>query len=488
MLCKNPQTEFGRIIVSVEKKHFAKPIFNHIFVLKRISKLKKLSKMESIIKELELIERIEKLCDSFHSVGQIEELTGCDYEYIMKVSSTNTYKNKLKAQLLEIENQKLVLSKAEGSKIINRQSSIKNNQSSIEINPTFKQLIPPLTAEEYRTLEQNILSEGIRDPLCIWNGVILDGHNRYAIAQKHNLTFDVQEMNFADENEAKIWMIKNQFGRRNISKYTRIELALELKPMIAQEAKKNQGARTDLLQNLAKSPIDTRKEIAKIAGLSPEVVRQVQQIIEHAPQHIKEQLRRNELSIFGAYKDLKRKNKRNSIKTTTPEMPEGLYSVIYADPPWKYDFSETKARKVENHYPTMELHEIKNLQIPAAPDAVLFLWATAPKLPEALEVMNAWGFQYKTSAAWDKQKIGNGYWFRGQHELLLVGVKGDFSPPLENNRPSSLHSEPRRQHSRKPDYYYQMIEQMIPAARYLELFARRQHSDKWAIYANQTTT
>lgn len=78
----------------------------------------------------------------------------------------------------------------------------------------------------------------------------------------------------------------------------------------------------------------------------------------------------------------------------------------------------------------MELEEIKTLSIPSADNAVLFLWATAPKLKEALEVMEAWGFEYRTNAVWDKEIIGMGYWFRGQHELLLVGVKGEFSPPF----------------------------------------------------------
>ena len=93
------------------------------------------------------------------------------------------------------------------------------------------------------------------------------------------------------------------------------------------------------------------------------------------------------------------------------------YQVIYTDPAWKYDFAETDSRKIENQYPTMELEEIKNLPINEIADTncVLYLWATAPKLIEALEVIKAWGFEYKTHAIWDKGVIGMGYWFRGQH-------------------------------------------------------------------------
>jgi len=120
----------------------------------------------------------------------------------------------------------------------------------------------------------------------------------------------------------------------------------------------------------------------------------------------------------------------------------------------------------------MLLEEIKVLDIPSAENSVLFLWATAPKLKEALEVMEAWGFSYRTCAVWDKEKIGMGYWFRGQHELLLVGVKGNFSPPAEENRFPSVIREPRTEHSRKPEIVYNMLETMFPCARFLELFAR----------------
>lgn len=105
------------------------------------------------------------------------------------------------------------------------------------------------------------------------------------------------------------------------------------------------------------------------------------------------------------------------------------YQVIYADPPWRYEHAISKSREIENQYPTMLLKDIKALDIPAEKNSVLFMWTTAPKVAEALEVLLAWGFKYRTCAIWDKQCIGMGYWFRTQHEVLLVGVKGTFSPP-----------------------------------------------------------
>lgn len=166
------------------------------------------------------------------------------------------------------------------------------------------------------------------------------------------------------------------------------------------------------------------------------------------------------------------------------EMPPGLYDVILADPPWQYDFSKSSSRDIENHYDTMSLVEIKNLKVPAKKNAVLFLWATAPKLLEALEVMEAWGFKYKTQAVWDKKIIGMGYWFRGQHEILLVGVKGKVSPPVAAVRVSSVLSFKRQEHSKKPEFVYNMIESYFPSSKYLELFARHKRVD-WSSWGNE---
>ena len=106
-----------------------------------------------------------------------------------------------------------------------------------------------------------------------------------------------------------------------------------------------------------------------------------------------------------------------NLEAITPPMVDGKYDVLLADPPWRYKFTKTKSRAIENQYHTMALENIKRLQVPSEDNAVLFLWATAPKLLEALDVMSAWGFEYKTCAVWDKAQIGMGFWFRGQHEL-----------------------------------------------------------------------
>ena len=162
------------------------------------------------------------------------------------------------------------------------------------------------------------------------------------------------------------------------------------------------------------------------------------------------------------------------------------YQVIYADPPWKYSFSKDNADKIERHYPTMELVNICSLDVPSDENCVLYLWATAPKLLEALEVMKSWGFTYKTHAIWDKTWIGMGYWFRGQHELLLVGTKGKFSPPTSEFRVSSVYSEKKGKHSKKPTYFRDMITKSFPGdLNRLEVFARERADDMWDVWGDE---
>jgi N6-adenosine-specific RNA methylase IME4 len=167
-------------------------------------------------------------------------------------------------------------------------------------------------------------------------------------------------------------------------------------------------------------------------------------------------------------------------------VPEGKYDVILADPPWRYDFAPAESSSIERHYPTRTVEEIIADPPDGAADAVLFLWATAPKLREALAVMEAWGFDYKTHAVWDKEKPGMGYWFLGQHELVLVGTRGKFSPPVTADRVPSVFRETRREHSRKPDVVYKWLERAFPRDRTgrVEMYARVERKD-WTVWGNE---
>lgn len=167
----------------------------------------------------------------------------------------------------------------------------------------------------------------------------------------------------------------------------------------------------------------------------------------------------------------------------TPSMPRGLFDIVYADPPWQFRMRRM-AKSIERHYTTLSVEDLKALRIPTKTDALLYLWTPPAILQEALEVMTAWGFDYRTNAVWDKELMGTGYWWRNQHELLLLGRKGSFATPPVPFRLRSVFRERRTVHSKKPELVYDMIERMYPGRRYLELFARNRRRG-WTSWGNE---
>jgi N6-adenosine-specific RNA methylase IME4 len=184
--------------------------------------------------------------------------------------------------------------------------------------------------------------------------------------------------------------------------------------------------------------------------------------------------------------------KRNEEKKSLP-FPDGKYSVIYTDPPWQFEVwsGEGKDRAAENHYPTMTLDNIKALPVAdlAADDCALFLWAVMPQLPEALAVIEAWGFEYKTCAfVWVKQTkdgkkfaTGMGYWTRANAEICLLATKG--SPQRLHADVHQVIASPRGRHSSKPKETYERIERLVGGP-YIELFARNKRPE-WTGWGNE---
>jgi N6-adenosine-specific RNA methylase IME4 len=172
------------------------------------------------------------------------------------------------------------------------------------------------------------------------------------------------------------------------------------------------------------------------------------------------------------------------------------YGVILADPPWTFaTYSRKgKGRSAEAHYDCMSLADIKALPVAdwAAPDCALFLWVSDPSLPHAIEVIEAWGFVYKTVAfTWAKTTkdgagfpIGCGYWTRANPEQCLLATRG--RPQRLSRAVPQLIVAPRREHSRKPDEIYERIEALV-AGPYLELFARAQRTG-WDSWGNEVET
>ena len=192
-----------------------------------------------------------------------------------------------------------------------------------------------------------------------------------------------------------------------------------------------------------------------------------------------------------AEKTKKRKEKETALAKKLIELPDKKYAVILADPEWKFEFYSARGMMnsaADNHYPTTSTEDImaRDVGSIAAKDCILFLWATMPMLPQSLEVMKAWGFEYKTNLCWDKKKAGTGYWFRNQHELLLLGTRGKIPAPSDGMQVPSLLSAMVEEHSKKPEGSYQIIEKYFPTVPKIELNARRARKG-WDAWGNEAS-
>ena len=356
------------------------------------------------------------------------------------------------------------------------------------IEPSFQELAPPLSPEERAQREASLLAEGCRDALVVWKGhdVLLDGHNRLELCAQLGLEYCKVEIDLPDRDAAKVWIIRNQFARRNLAPYQRAELALALEPLL--RVRSRQGERTDLSPNSAKSePLDSRAEVAKAAGLGHDTIAKAKKIRDYADEDTKAKLRRGETSIHATYVQVRREQKRGRARGRAGEAGAlaGKYRVLYADPPWQYRHAGV-TQDAESHYPTMALEEICALPVKehTEDEAVLFLWVTSPKLEEAFAVIRAWGFRYKTSFVWDKVRHNVGHYNSVRHELLLIATRGACTPDRRKLFDSVQTIERSDRHSEKPEEFRAIIETLYTHGNKIELFARKT-APGWSAWGNE---
>ena len=193
-----------------------------------------------------------------------------------------------------------------------------------------------------------------------------------------------------------------------------------------------------------------------------------------------------ELSTSGALKiakQISREEEINRIKNNIEKekfaKPSGLFDVIAIDPPWNYGGKyNPEGRRISSPYPEMSIGELKEIEIPAKDDSVLWLWTTHKFIWDAKFLLDHWGFDYKLILTWNKEKMGIGNWLRMQCEFCLMGVKG--SPLLLRNDVRDIIIEPRREHSRKPDAFYEIVE-TLNVGKKLDYFSREQRKG-WESY------
>lgn len=352
----------------------------------------------------------------------------------------------------------------------------------------YANLFPMMNAEEMQELRADMRSNGYRKeyPIFVYDGKILDGRNRYTAALAEKIEPLYVEYDGDDPFE---FVISSNKKRRQLSAGQWAFIAVKVKEHYAAKAKENQGTRTDLSQNFEKGlnePIDATAIASKQIGVNYDYVSAAAQIEEHAPD-IADNVKSGQWSMNRAKTEYKKRKKKEKVQAYTEQVKEKPalqkeYNVIYADPPWQYsENTNTLDAVTDHHYATMSIEQLKSylddINIKTQKDAVLFMWVTNPFLKKALEVVEAWGFEYKSNIVWVKtelKKPGVGYYVRGRHELLYICTKGSFTPLDRNISPpiGSVLQEPVAEHSKKPAVVYEIIERLYPGCLYLELFAR----------------
>jgi N6-adenosine-specific RNA methylase IME4 len=379
--------------------------------------------------------------------------------------------------------------------------------TAIEFHP-LANLFPLIEGTDFDALVDDISRNGLHEPITLYQDKILDGRNRYRSCLAALVEPEFEEY---EGNDPIGYVISKNLTRRHLNDAQRAMVAAKLATL------KHGGDRS-------KSPIGdlSQQQAADLLNVSKRTVERAVEVRDHGTPELQCAVELGGVSISAAadiaslpqpeQADIVARGEREILRKAaeirvrkaelrhaqrtaklvaisrgdSPLPQDRRYPVILADPPWQYRDSTDPTRKIANHYPTMALDEICALPVSelATDDAVLFLWVPSPKLAEAMQVIAAWGFEYQTSVVWVKDKIGMGHYVRSQHELLLIASRGNMPHPLPKDRLPSVVNAPRREHSRKPDEAYELIERMYPSLPKIELFARQQR-EGWDAWGNQ---
>lgn len=364
----------------------------------------------------------------------------------------------------------------------------------IRIDEEFRGLIPQPKDSERVQLEANLKAEGCCDPLVVWpqddgSAFLLDGHNRHDICTAHGIDYSVREVQCADRDDAKLWIIQNQLGRRNITSYARMEIVANLKPAIEEKAKQRQlrglsHAKDD--DHDQGEPINTREILAKMAGVSEGTMRKGLKIVDEASEEQKQKLRNGELSVDGVFKELEKKKERPKTNAA-PSPPEG------PDP----DPTDQEPCLVENRQESewsssnkaeallIDREHLRDLKadliiireswdqgtahvasIPvgdiAGDHAIVSLWTTNDHLFDAPDVLRSWGFRPLKPITWAKPEPQGEDWIRDQTEHCIVAVKG--SPRIRRGKSvtTSLRASAAEHHA-GPNGFFKLLETVCDA-------------------------
>jgi N6-adenosine-specific RNA methylase IME4 len=354
-------------------------------------------------------------------------------------------------------------------------------------------VFPMIEGEDFDDLVADIKANGLVDAITLYEGAILDGRNRFRACEQLGIepTFETYE------GDPLSFVISTNIERRHLTYGQKAMIGARLTRIKNVETGRNYRlTHVEAAKRVHSQERAIRSAVKIIENGRPALIRAVDQGLDlnaaveitclpNADQDMLAIL--PAADIVESLERLKRDTRREAFFKSTGALAfeEGKWSVFLADPPWLDEFGAS-ARAIENHYETMKTDQIVNLDVQsiAAEHAVLYLWALPHMLPQALDVMKAWGFSYRTHCIWSKDRIGLGKWFRNEHELLLVGRRGAWPPPVEELRVGSVIEAPVGEHSAKPEVFIEMIERWYPDAPKIELFRRGKAREGWSAWGN----
>ena len=365
----------------------------------------------------------------------------------------------------------------------------------MEFHPV-SDIFPMMHPEAFEELAEDIKQNGLLTPIVTYENKVLDGRNRLKACAKTGVEPRFEA--YAGDNPLS-YVVSLNLKRRHLDESQRAMVSARLATL------------ADGQRQVGKfSYVPTQAQAAKMLNVSDRSLRDAKTVLTKGTKPLIMAVEDSKIAVSIAAKLTDQDEATQSEAVANPDkaahivklktregheadlatqiraLPTKKYGLILADPEWKFVVRSEETgndRAAANHYATSALAEIKARDVPSisADDCVLALWATVPMLPQALEAMAVWGFEYRSLCIWLKDKVGTGYWFRCVLELLLVGVKGDMPSPAPGTQWESAFDADVGEHSEKPLAAYELLESYFPHIPRIELNARRKR-DGWDVW------
>ena len=362
-----------------------------------------------------------------------------------------------------------------------------------------------LHGEEFSALVADIAANGLIQPIYLYEGKILDGRNRYRACKESGVTPDFLQYEGDDpmgfvhsandhrrhNNESQRAMTAARMANLRQGARTDLEPSANLPEVSQSEAAKAMSVSERSLRTAAKVQANAAPEVLDAIDDGFIAVSDAQSIIDREDQaEIVEKAIANNTTVKAEARKADMIKQVDNIASGAISLPVGLFDLIDVDPPWPYKDGITqpdydpKGHRASNPYPEMSLEEIAALPVPdhASADCVLWLWTTHKFMRHSFAILDAWGFQDRAIMTWAKDRMGLGRWMRSQSEFAIMATRG--KPLINLTNQTTILNGPMREHSRKPDEFYSMVETLCPASRRLVWFGREGRAG-WHVGGNE---